>query len=192
MGNWLFPICLRASFLAQLVKNTPSNAGDIRDLGSIPGSGEGNGNPLQYSCLENPTDRGYRWATVHRVAKSWTQLSTHVALMVQQQAMRRKTDTKSGAMGQGTCSLYWTEVQSPLWVQVLFLIADYKTFFDLIFLTTLHWHSPDLLASPPSQLVLGTISKCVGGVHAWRWPGVQGPCFHDPSHTPFCVWPWGW
>ena len=48
-------------------------------LGSIPGlgtsPGEGNGNPLQYSCLENPTDGGTWWATVHGVAKSWTQLS---------------------------------------------------------------------------------------------------------------------
>ena len=53
-----------------------SNAGD---LGSIPGLGrslgEGNGNPLQYSCLENPMDRGAWWATVHGVAKSQTQLS---------------------------------------------------------------------------------------------------------------------
>jgi len=52
------------------------NAGD---LGLIPGSGrspgEGNGNPLQYSCLENPTDGGAWWATVHRVAKSRTRLS---------------------------------------------------------------------------------------------------------------------
>ena len=50
-----------------------------RNLGSIPGSGrypgEGNGNPLQYSCLENHMDRGAWWATVHGVAKSWTQLS---------------------------------------------------------------------------------------------------------------------
>ena len=48
-------------------------------LGSIPGSGrspgEGNGNPLQYSCLENPMDQGARWATVHGVAKSRTRLS---------------------------------------------------------------------------------------------------------------------
>ena len=48
-------------------------------MGSIPGSGrspgEGNGNPLQYSCLENSMDRGNWWATVHRVTKSWTQLS---------------------------------------------------------------------------------------------------------------------
>ena len=45
-----------------VVKNPPANAGDVRDLGSIPESGrspgEGNGNPLQYSCLENPMDRG--------------------------------------------------------------------------------------------------------------------------------------
>ena len=57
-----------------MVKNLLANAGDIRDVGSIPGSGrspgEGNGNPLQYSCLENSTDRGAWWATVHGVAKS--------------------------------------------------------------------------------------------------------------------------
>ena len=55
---------------------TTSNAGDT---GSIPGSGqspgEGNGNPLQYSCQGNPMDRGVWSATVHRVAESWTQLS---------------------------------------------------------------------------------------------------------------------
>ena len=63
------------SQVALVVKNPPANAGDIRDLGSIPGSGRspggGHGNPLQYSCLENPLD----WrATVHRVTKSQTQL----------------------------------------------------------------------------------------------------------------------
>ena len=68
-----------------VVKNPPANAGDIRDLGSIPGLGrcprEEHGNPLQYPCLENPTDRGAWQATVHGVAKSWTrleQLSEHV------------------------------------------------------------------------------------------------------------------
>ena len=57
-------------------KASASNAGD---LGSIPGSGrspgEGNGNPLQYSCLENPMDGGAWWATVHGVAKSRTRLT---------------------------------------------------------------------------------------------------------------------
>ena len=63
-----------------VVKNPPANAGDGRDVGSILGlggySGGGNGNPLQYSCLENPMDRGTWEATVHRVAKSRTRLST--------------------------------------------------------------------------------------------------------------------
>ena len=57
-----------------MVKNLPANIGDARDVGSIPGvgrsSGEGNGNPVQYSCLENSMGRGARWATVHRVAES--------------------------------------------------------------------------------------------------------------------------
>ena len=59
-----------------VVKNLPANVGDTRDLASIPGlgrsPGEGNDNPLQYSCLENPMDRGAWQATVHMVAKSWT------------------------------------------------------------------------------------------------------------------------
>jgi len=58
-----------------LVVNPPADAGDVRDLGSIPESerspGGRQGNPLQYSCLENPMDRGEDWrATVHEVAKS--------------------------------------------------------------------------------------------------------------------------
>jgi len=59
-----------------VVKNPPANAGDRRDTGSTPGLGRspggGHGNPLQYSCLENPTGRGAWWATVHRVTKSQT------------------------------------------------------------------------------------------------------------------------
>ena len=62
-----------------VVKNPPAKAGDTGDTGSIPGSGrshgEGNGTSFQYSCLENPMDRGAWWATVHRIAKSWTWLS---------------------------------------------------------------------------------------------------------------------
>ena len=59
-----------------VVKNPPANAGDTGDRGSVPGSGrssgEGNDNPLQYSCLGNSMDRGAWRAIVHRVAKSWT------------------------------------------------------------------------------------------------------------------------
>ena len=61
-----------------MIKNPPANAEDIRDTGSIPGSvrplGGAHGNPLQYSCLENPTDRGAGQAIVHGVVKSWTRL----------------------------------------------------------------------------------------------------------------------
>ena len=61
--------------VALVVKILPADAGDIRDVGSIPGLGRspagGNGNLLQYLCLENPTDRGTWRVTVRRVAKSW-------------------------------------------------------------------------------------------------------------------------
>ena len=64
--------------MALVVKNAQANAGDVRDAGLIPGLGrsprEGHGNPLQYSCLENPKDRGAWWATVHIVAKTQTRL----------------------------------------------------------------------------------------------------------------------
>ena len=73
-----------ASLVVLVVMNPPANAGN---MGSIPGSGrspgEGNGNPLQYSCLGNPMDRGVWQATVHRVAKIRTRLkrlSTHKKL----------------------------------------------------------------------------------------------------------------
>ena len=59
-----------------MVKNLPASVRDIRDMGSIPGlgrsPGEGHGNPLQYSCLENPMDRGAWRSMVHRVAESRT------------------------------------------------------------------------------------------------------------------------
>ena len=67
-----------ASQTALVVKNLTANAGDIRDEGSIPGSGrspgEGQGNPLQYSCPENPMDRGTWRAAVHSISKSRTQM----------------------------------------------------------------------------------------------------------------------
>ena len=61
-----------------MVKNLPDIAEDARAVGLIPelgrSPGEGNGNPLQYSCLENPRNRGAWWATVHAVEKSQTRL----------------------------------------------------------------------------------------------------------------------
>ena len=69
---------LGAFQVALVVKNLPANIGDVKDAGLILGSGRssegGHGNPLLYSCLENPMDRGAWQAMVHRVLKSWTQL----------------------------------------------------------------------------------------------------------------------
>ena len=61
-----------------VVKNPPANVEDIKDTASFPGlgefPGEGHSNPFQYSCLENPMDRETWWATLYRVAQSWTRL----------------------------------------------------------------------------------------------------------------------
>ena len=72
----MFALRIQASQVALLVKNPPANAGDTRDADSIPGSGrssgEGRSDPGQYSCLENPMDKGAWWATVHGVAELYT------------------------------------------------------------------------------------------------------------------------
>ena len=67
-----------------VVKNLPANAGDTRSIPGLGGSsGEGNDNPLQHSCLENPMDRGGRWAMVHGITKSQARLSTqHIMIMI--------------------------------------------------------------------------------------------------------------
>ena len=66
-------IQIRTFQVALVVKNPPANAGDRREAGSVPGSGRspggGHDNPLQYSCLENPMDRGAWWAIVHGIAR---------------------------------------------------------------------------------------------------------------------------
>ena len=70
--------------MVPVVKKLPANAGDIRDTGSIPGSGKfpggGHGNPLQYSCLENPRDRGAWWAMVHAAAAAAKSLQSCLTL----------------------------------------------------------------------------------------------------------------
>ena len=75
-----------------MVKNLPANAGDVRDAGSIPGSGRspggGHGNPLQYTYLENPMDRGAWQAAVHRVTQSRTRLKR---LSMQACSVRRES-----------------------------------------------------------------------------------------------------
>ena len=75
---FLFLAMLGASQMSLVVKNPPPNAGDLRNMGSIPGSGRspggGNSNPFQFSCLENPMDRRAWRVMVHRVEESQTQL----------------------------------------------------------------------------------------------------------------------
>ena len=74
--HWGFLCDSWASQVVLVVKNLPANAGDIRDTGSVPGlgrsPGDGQLNPLQCSCLENPMDSGAWHAAVHSVSKSWT------------------------------------------------------------------------------------------------------------------------
>ena len=110
-----------------VVKNPPANAGDARD--AIPAlgrsSGGGNGNPLQYSCLENPMDRGAWQLTVHKVTKSWKWLSTY-------------TYTGSTALG---CCLHFTfthysflrewtgRLRNWYWSPAIYIILQLATFF---------------------------------------------------------------
>ena len=89
-----------ASQVVLAVKNPTVNAGDIRDTSSVPGLGRSpggrHGNPLQYSCLENPMDRAVWWATVHGVTQSQTrlkQLKMHLVCILSQMYVDRKSRT---------------------------------------------------------------------------------------------------
>ena len=88
---------LGASQVAGMVKNPPAYA---RDTGSIPGRGrspgEGNANPVKYSCLENPTARGAWWAQVHGITKSQTTKPSHTHLHFTGKKILRNTEVKYG------------------------------------------------------------------------------------------------
>ena len=85
-----------------LVKNPLANAGDSGSiLGSGRSPGEGNGNPLQYSCLKSPMDSGAWWATIHGVAKSWTQLERLSTL----NALHKKFSQSSSSKTSETASV---------------------------------------------------------------------------------------
>ena len=99
-----------ASQVMLVVKNLPANAGEVRDLGSTPGlgwsPGGGHGNPLQYSCLENPRDRGAWWATAHRAAQSWTwlkRLSTNAHTLQDWSVLISRVQPNPGPC-RGTCT----------------------------------------------------------------------------------------
>ena len=90
--NLTYCHAFQASLMAQQVKESTCSAGDAGDVGLIPGlgrsPGEGNGYPLQYSCLWNPMDRRAWWATVQRFTKSWPQLSMNGSISCILQALK--------------------------------------------------------------------------------------------------------
>ena len=127
----------------------PANEGNVNDTVSFPGSGRspggGHGNPLQYSCLENPTDRGAWWAAVHRVTKSWTQLkwlSLHTQTDLKHLLMKiTSLDTLMAYMTcDETCLTGWdsalTWVSNSLWWYLEVII---NFLFSLSFLFYKHW-----------------------------------------------------
>ena len=138
------------SWVALVVKNPPASAGDIRDIGSIPGSGRsprgGYGNPIQYSCLENPMDRGVWRAAVQRVAKSWTWLKR---LSTQADRWFGKGQwgvSRMGALmlsGQFLCLIWRHKTEPP---------CRFSTVYELVFSTydQKSWDSEALPDSPPS------------------------------------------
>ena len=99
------------------------NAGETRDAGSVPGSGRssggGNGNPLQYSCLATPRDRGAWQATVHGVTKSWTRLSdthTHThTLSTVLSALLQQTIDYHGMQWPGNKAMLSSESNQEIW-----------------------------------------------------------------------------
>ena len=107
-----------ASQVAPVAENSPANAGDVRVVGLISGSGRtpggGYGYPLQYSCVQNPMDWGAWWATVHRVAKSWTRLKglhTHVAATrgecLKNTVLEKNTPWEGGHISANTARKSW-------------------------------------------------------------------------------------
>ena len=128
-----------------MVKDPPVNAGDTGNLGSIPGQGrslgEGNGNPLQYSCLENPMDRGAWWATVHGVPKELEMtegLSTHASLELRYQYWINYQYQKNSIMFQAMEEKQRPEVRQAapaldyLSTESLLMVTQFMYFFSLL------------------------------------------------------------
>ena len=124
-----------------MVKNLPANSGDAGNLGSIPGLGRspggGNGNLLQYSCLENPRDRGAWLATVYRVTKSQIQLSLQLGPIMFPLHQMRKIQVQ-------------TLVTSPLHLQSIQLGSDNR-----------HGLLPPWLVPHPHTLTSYLSSTCI-------------------------------
>ena len=144
------------------VKESACNAGD---LGLIPGSGrspgEGNGNPLQYSCLENPLDGGVWWATVHRVAKSQTRLSDFAHTPLQYFSSQAPTFHPDVNVASWALVLsYATNTSFPSCATSLFHVSWLK-YFNYKFGNCSRFHCsllPCLLALWPEIVVISCLS----------------------------------
>ena len=153
------------------------SAYNVGDLGSIPGSGRspGEGNGLQYSCLENPMDGGVWWATVHGVAKSWTRLSewlnvkcmaecwylVRVKVLVTQSPATLCDPTDYGLPGSSIHGILQARI--PEWVAISFPRGS-------------SWRrdrtgSPTLQADALSSEPPGKPAKYIGAMYIWRWWG---------------------
>ena len=114
---------LGASQEAQVVKNLPAIAGDIRDVGSIPGLGRspggGHGNPLLYSCLENPMDRETWQAAVHRVAQSRTWLKQISTANTDQVQLNKNWGVREKNQGISKVLYFWGNDKSIMRPKIL-------------------------------------------------------------------------
>ena len=122
--NSIYLVSAMISKVVLVVKKLPANAGGIRDIGLIPGLGKslggGHGNPLQYSCLENPMDRGAWWAIVHGVRKSWRRLKQLGVL--KHTEMITYTGDVYGRMCGSYYSILYKELGHPqIWVSTAIL-----------------------------------------------------------------------
>ena len=112
-GVSCYMVCFGVSLVAQMVKNLP---------GSGRSPGEGNGNPLQYSCVENPMDRDAWWATVHAVAKNWTQLSNLHFTFTPCKSLKQSENSASRTFWNVDQGLSWLKTsENTSW-----LLSDWK------------------------------------------------------------------
>ena len=131
-----------ASHVVLVVKNPPASAGGAWDQGLIPGSGRspggGHGNPLQYSCLENPMDRGAWWAMIHGVAKSRTQRSdSHIDCFMWELTERLHFHFLLSCIGEGNgnplqCSCLENPRDGGAWWAAVYGVAQSQTRLKLL------------------------------------------------------------
>ena len=177
--------------LAQLVKNLPAiQETQVQSQGREDSPGEGNGNRLQFSCLENPTYRGAWWATMCGVAKSQTQLSDQTTTTTQERW------AEGAACGPESGSSDW-------FLAPIFFAGDLESFGLFLLVSGQHHSAPAEVGFVPcSSLLPATLPPCPG---CWLVPPMQPgsqPCLglewapSSPTSRPFCPldgqWPGGY